>query len=90
MTGLRPESVSPDISLFNIDAEKYPLLKEVESYVETATLRPGDCLYIPSFYFSQVKSLDQYSTYIGFLYESESKLTEAFIKGIHHGVLLNG
>ena len=87
MTGLAPEKVSPEISLFTIDADKFPLLKEAESYIQTATLSAGDCLYIPSFYFWQSKSLDQYSTLLGFSYETESKLTEYFIRAIHSGVL---
>lgn len=33
LTGLAPENVSPEISLFTIDADKFPLLKEAESYI---------------------------------------------------------
>lgn len=35
------------INLFEIDEERFPLLKEVEDYILTVKLRSGDCLYVP-------------------------------------------
>ena len=48
---LNPQEVPEDISMFEMNPFKYPLLDEVSSYIQTAELSKGDCLYIPNFYF---------------------------------------
>jgi hypothetical protein len=50
---LNPRDVPEDIGIFDINGEKYPLLKEVEEYVQSTELEKGDCVYIPNFWFYQ-------------------------------------
>ena len=45
---LHPTALPDDITFFNIDAEKYPLMAEISDYIQSATLHPGDCIYLPS------------------------------------------
>jgi oxalate decarboxylase/phosphoglucose isomerase-like protein (cupin superfamily) len=84
---LNPQEVPEDISLFAMNPNKYPLLNEVSSYVQTSELAKGDCLYIPNFYFHQYVSNSGDAIFLGFAYESSSKLSELFINAIHNGVL---
>ena len=48
---LSETEVPEDISLFEIDGTKYPTLALAQNYVQSADLRAGDCLYIPSYHF---------------------------------------
>ena len=84
---LSPQEVPEDVSLFEIDTTKYPLLDQVSSFVQTAELRKGDCLYIPQFYFYQHVSEQGDAMFMSFTYEASSKLTELFVNAIHAGVL---
>lgn len=47
---LKPTELPEDISFFKIDKVAYPLLFEVKEYIQSATLRKGDCVYVPAFY----------------------------------------
>ena len=38
------------INLFNPDFEKFPSAKHIDHFYKD-TLKPGDCIYIPAFYF---------------------------------------
>ena len=76
-----------DVSLFVMNPDKYPLLNEVSSYIQTTTLTKGDCLYIPQFYFYQYLSNKDDAVFLSFTYETSSKLAQVFIDAIHAGVL---
>ena len=47
---LHPEDIPTDIDLFNVDAEKYPLLEMASDYILHTDLEKGDCLYVPSLF----------------------------------------
>ena len=51
---MSPKELPNDINLFEVAGDKYPLMKSMadEGYILKATLKPGDCLYIPAFYYS--------------------------------------
>ena len=49
---LPPMDVPEALDLFKIDAEAFPLLEEVKEYILEATLFKGDCVFIPSMYWS--------------------------------------
>lgn len=53
----QPEVVPEDLDLFKINAEKYPLLEEVKKYILEATLNKGDCIYVPSMWWTQFKTV---------------------------------
>lgn len=42
------------INLFNPDFEQFPTAAQIKN-VYKETLKPGDCIYIPAFYFYQLK-----------------------------------
>jgi hypothetical protein len=84
---LNPTDLPEDISLFEKNSEKYPLLADVFDYVRSVQLGRGDCLYVPNFWFTQFVSLKNEAIFLTFMYESSSKLTELFIEAVHAGVL---
>lgn len=49
---LRPDQTP--LNFFDIDKEKYPYTTQV-SFLDV-TLRPGDCVYVPAFYYVQSKT----------------------------------
>ena len=56
-----PTDIPEDMSLFNTDYNKYPLLEEVEEHVLTTTLHKGDCLYVPVHSWLAFQSESDYS-----------------------------
>ena len=48
-------SFSP-LDFFNVDFQKYPLAAEVK-FID-AVVEAGDCLYVPSYYYIQSKTLN--------------------------------
>jgi len=48
---LHPRALPEDLSLFKINAEKYPQLEAISEYILTVSLEKGDCLYIPELYY---------------------------------------
>ena len=85
---LPPTEAPEDISMFEINADKYPLLDEVKDYIKTVKVAKGDCIYIPNYYFYQFRTTSKSdSIFLGFEYDTSSKLTELFIEAIHAGVL---
>lgn len=72
---LSAEQIPEDVNLYKIDKEKYPLLEQVSSYIQTVKLQKSDCIYIPAFFFMQIRSLADLSITCGFYYDSSSKLT---------------
>ena len=49
---LDPLSLPQDIDLFTIKEEKYPLMAEVKDYILETTLEKGDCIFVPSLYWT--------------------------------------
>ena len=50
---LHPTSLPDDITLFEVDAQKYPLMDQVKDHIQHAELGKGDCLYVPALYWVQ-------------------------------------
>jgi len=75
------EKYDPDISpvdFFRDNLEHFPLVKAAKMY--TVVLNPGDCLYIPSFWWSQSQSTGSRKTRMFTQeFESSSKLAGMFI-----------
>lgn len=84
---LLPTEIPPDINLFAINGEKYPLLKQVGDYILSATLRAGDCLFVPAYSWYQTRTLSEQSMLLKFGYESHSKLTDLLFDAINEGIL---
>lgn len=84
------------INLFNPNFEKFPTVAQIKT-VYKETLTPGDCIYIPAFYFYQMKGYAQYQPFKGDIkpaaitvamkYKAHSRLLEAFYDAIESGVL---
>ena len=53
---LPPMDVPNDLDLFKIDAEVFPLLDEVKEYILETQMEKGDCVFIPSMYWSQYQT----------------------------------
>ena len=75
--------------MFDFDHEKYPLLHQIdeEGYILEAKLNPGDCLYIPAWYWNQSRTLSHSATLLHFRFEEASVLSNLFFDAINEGVL---
>jgi len=75
---LKPSALPIDMNLFDIVEDKYPLTKEIldDGYILTATLKTGDCLYVPAFYYSQSRTLSEESIMLHFTYPPSSVLSD--------------
>ena len=84
------------VNLFNPDFNTYPNLKFVNK-VYKETLNPGDCIYVPSFYFYQLAGEAEGQSANGkykpsaivasLFYEPHSHLLKAFYTAIEEHVL---
>ena len=84
------------INLFKPDFDKYSSAKYIHHFYQES-LQPGDCLYIPAYYFFQVSGLaneqPQKGDYkssaitVSFHYRPHSKLLMAFYDAIEKGIL---
>ena len=80
---LLPEE-SP-LDFFNVNENKYPLFYKAK--VLDAVVEKGGCVFIPSFYWVQSKTLSKESTLLNFEYESHSELTSLLFDAIDTGIL---
>ena len=84
------------VNLFHPDFEKLPSLQSIRD-VYKEQLLPGDCIYVPAFYFYQMKGEAQYQPYKGDIkpaaitvsmkYKAHSRLLEAFYDAIEADIL---
>ena len=84
------------INLFNPDFEKFPSAKHIDPFYNEELI-PGDCIYIPAFYFYQVAGwaeaqtlrgdLRPASVSVSFKYKAHSRMLEAFYDAIESGIL---
>ena len=84
------------INLFNPDFEKYPSAKHINHFYQD-TLKAGDCIYIPAFYFYQTSGVAETQPMKGeykpaaitvsFKYKAHSRMLEAFYDAIETGIL---
>lgn len=79
---LHPTALPEDITLFEINAEKYPLMESIKDHILSATLNKGDCIYLPSLYWVHTRTLTDEAMLITFTYEPASKLVNLLFKGI--------
>lgn len=84
---MRTTDIPEFIDLFDIDAQKYPLLLEVKDYILSVRLDAGDCLYMPQFWWVAFASRNDVSIFLQFTYESSSKLTELLFEAIQEGLM---
>ena len=84
---LHPTDLPDDITFFEIDAEKYPLMDEIKDQILFTKLEKGDCVYIPSLYWVHSRTLTDESMLINFTYEPVSKLANLFFKAMEDGIL---
>ena len=85
------------INLFNPDFEKFPSARHIGHFYKADDLHPGDCIYIPAFYFYQVAGWAEAQTLRGdykpasivvsFKYKAHSRMLEAFYDAIEKGIL---
>jgi len=84
------------INLFKPDFKKFPSAKHILHFYKD-TLRPGDCIFIPAFYFYQVagwaeaqpskSQLKPAAITVGFKYKAHSRMLEAFYDAIENDIL---
>ena len=74
-----------DLDLFAV-ADHYPLLQEVDKYILEATLKKGDCLYIPSHYWRQLEVESAEITQVTITFESISKFVDTLFEGLQMGI----
>ena len=77
------------LDLFNIDEEKYPLLKEVEDYILEATMEKGDCIFLPALYWTQYQTQGELSTILTFEYQPSSKYVDILFRAVNEGLHLD-
>jgi hypothetical protein len=70
---LHPRALPGDLSLFDVNPEKYPQTANVQDYILDVTVEKGDCLYIPALYYFQSETSAKESTIVTLHYEPASK-----------------
>ena len=83
---LSPMDVPAALDLFKIDEVEFPLLEEVKEYILEARLEKGDCVFIPSMYWSQYETQGDQSIILAFEYQPSSKFTDLLFKAIQEGL----
>ena len=77
------ETMPKTISPFNLSHETFK-----DSKVHVISLKPGDCLYVPPYWWTQIQSSDEeVSIGVTFWYECSSSWLELFMKGVHSNLL---
>lgn len=79
---LNPTLLPEDMNFFDIKRTKYPLLKEVEDYILTATMNKGDCLYIPYLWWVQTRVVSSEVTSITFTFQPSNRLSALMFEAI--------
>ena len=84
------------INLFNPDFNEFPSTDHIEHFYRD-TLKPGDCIYIPAFYFFQIAGWAEPQPLKGTIkpaaitvtmkYKAHSRMLEAFYDAIEAGIL---
>jgi hypothetical protein len=87
---LRPNETPLDF-FKNVNASQFPLFNDAK--VLRQILTPGDCLFIPAFYWSQSMTHHEdpsdMSVFVTFEYESHSEMLNLLFEAIDQGVLEN-
>ena len=84
---LHPTALPNDITLFNVDEEKYPLMDQTKDHIQHVEIEKGDCLYVPSLYWMQSKTISSEAMMMTFVYETSSKLSDLLFTAIEAGIL---
>lgn len=78
-----PVDFSPvDITRHNFQ-NYYPLMKDVP--IKRVVLKPGNCIYIPAFWWTQTKTMSKNSRMIEFDYNPANELEATFMRNILAG-----
>lgn len=75
------------IDLYFATSKKYPLWKDVVS--QQVQLEPGQCLYIPAFWWVQTRTKSKVSRMIEFDFTANNQVFAAFIRNIYAGHLVD-
>ena len=84
---LHPSEIPEDLSFFDIQEDKYPLMAEVEEHILKAELGKGDCIYVPGLHWVQSRTQSEEAMLITFTYESSSKYVSLLFTAIESGIL---
>ena len=57
-------------------------MESIKDHILSVTLTKGDCIYLPSLYWVQSRTLTDEAMLITFTYEPASKLVNLLFKGI--------
>lgn len=63
--------------------KKFPLMADVK--IQRVTLDPGQCLYIPPFWWTQTRTHTEISRLIQFDYNPANELAATFMRNIYAG-----
>lgn len=77
----------PPVSMVRLEApdfERYPRFREALAEAETATLEPGDALFIPYFWWHHVQSLDAFNILVNYWWsDADASLASPFDAMLH-------
>ena len=86
---LHPAMLPKDITFFDIDAEKYPLMAEIEDHILTSTLEKGDCIYVPSLHWIESRTLTEEAMLVTFTFKPASDFITQLFTAIDDGGILD-
>ena len=61
-------------------------MAEVKDYILETTLEKGDCIFVPSLYWTQYQTQGTESTVLAFEYQPSSKYVDLLFKAIQEGL----
>jgi hypothetical protein len=86
---LQPNESPIDFFSTNVDSSKFPLYSETK--VLGVTLKAGQCMFVPAFYWvqSETKTGNEHSILVNYEFETHSELLNLLFQAIDQGILEN-
>lgn len=75
------------VDFHNIDYERYPLFKEAEARAQTATLQPGDIIYLPNMWWHHVEALSAINGLVNFWWQETPGVYGSPTEALKHAFL---
>ncbi len=75
------------VDFHNIDYEKYPKFRTAEECSQTATLQPGDVIYLPNMWWHQVEALSPINGLVNFWWQETAGVYGSPTEALKHAFL---
>lgn len=75
------------VDFSNPDYEKFPLFKRAENSILIADLNPGDAIYIPSMWWHQVESLEDFNILVNYWWRDVARYVDPGLNALVYSML---